>query len=415
MKVEIITIGDEILIGQIVDTNSAWISKELNKAGFEVERITSIHDDEKQITETITQSLLRVDVVLITGGIGPTNDDITKNTLCKLFNSTLVFDEYTFKQIEKLLADRPLALNELTKTQAMVPDKATIITNTVGTAPITWFDVDNNKVVVSMPGVPFEMKKVMSEEIIPRLKKKYKPNSIIHKTVLVSGYPESALAIKIAEWERNLPKIIKLAYLPQFGIVKLRLSAVVDCDYNTIVNEIDIEIDKLKTLLGNSIVSDEDISLEALIGKILASKLKTLSIAESCTGGDISKRITSISGSSRYFKGSVVAYDNSVKINILDVNIEDLQTEGAVSESVVRQMAEGVRKLLNTDYAIATSGIAGPMGGTDDKPVGTIWIAVCSESECIAKKFHFKYERNVNIERTTQTALLMLLEVINQN
>jgi len=407
MKVEIITIGDEILIGQIVDTNSAWISKELNKAGFEVERITSIHDDEKQITETIIQSLSRVDVVLITGGIGPTNDDITKNTLCKLFHSTLVFDEYTFKQIENLLADRPLALNELTKTQAMVPDKATI----------TWFDVDKNKVVVSMPGVPFEMKKVMSEEIIPRLKKKYKPNSIIHKTVLVSGYPESALAIKIAEWENNLPRIIKLAYLPQFGIVKLRLSAVVDCDYNynTIVNEIDIEIDKLKILLGNSIVSDEDISLEALIGEILASKLKTLSIAESCTGGDISKRITSISGSSRYFKGSVVAYDNSVKTNILDVNIEDLQTEGAVSETVVRQMAEGVRKLLKTDYAIATSGIAGPMGGTDDKPVGTIWIAVCSESECIAKKFHFKYERNLNIERTTQTALLMLLEVINQN
>ncbi|GAB1415638.1 competence/damage-inducible protein A [Paludibacter sp.] len=411
MKVEIITIGDEILIGQIVDTNSAWMSKELNIAGFEVEQITSIHDDELQITETVSKALNRADIILITGGIGPTNDDITKQTLSKLFNSKLIFDNQTYARIEKMLEHRKQALNELTKSQAMVPDKAVVIPNLVGTAPITWFNVADNKVVVSMPGVPFEMKKVMSEEIIPRLKDKYKLDTIIHKTVIVSGYPESALALKIAEWENKLPRTIKLAYLPQFGIVKLRLSAV-DKGNDALETEIDDQINKLRHILGDAIISLNDKPLEELIGDILTSKSQSLSIAESCTGGDVSRKITSVPGSSMYYKGSVVAYDNSVKTNLLKVKDVDLQNYGAVSETVVQQMANRVMHLLDTDYSIATSGIAGPGGGTTEKPVGTVWIAVSSKSHCVTKEFKFRNERNVNIERATQAALMMLYEII---
>lgn len=410
MQVEIITIGDEILIGQIVDTNSAWMAVELNKAGFDIVQITSVHDNESQITEALNLSLSRAEVVLITGGIGPTKDDITKQTLCKYFESKLIFNTEVYEDIANLLRNRARAMNELTKSQAMVPDKAQIIRNSLGTAPITWFE-EHGQVVVSMPGVPYEMKQVMTEAIIPRLQRCFQPESIIHQTILVSGYPESALAIQIADWENNLPEHIHLAYLPNFNIVKLRLSAK-NFEYEATQEVINGKVAALKSILGDAIIAEEDISLEELVGRYLTKLGKTLATAESCTGGYIAHRITSVAGSSRYFKGSVVAYNNQVKEQVLHVKNKDLVSYGAVSQEVVEQMAASALKLMQTDFAIATSGIAGPDGGTSEKPVGAVWIALATKEKMISKSFQFKLNRQLNIERTTQTALLMLLDSV---
>lgn len=410
MQVEIITIGDEILIGQIVDTNSAWMAAELNKAGFEVVQITSVHDNEKQITEALELALERAEVVLFTGGIGPTKDDITKLTLCRYFGAELVFDAQVYADIEKLLKNRMRAMNELTKSQAMVPDKAVIISNPIGTAPITWFD-KGEKVVVSMPGVPYEMKRAMEFEIIPRLQKQFQSQAIVHKTLLVTGYPESALALKIADWENALPEQIHLAYLPHFNIVKLRLSAAQD-DFVSTKNEIDRQVALLKAILGDAVIAEEDISLEALVGRHLRATGKTLATAESCTGGHIAHRITTVAGSSAYFKGSVIAYSNEIKSGLLGVDEQVINRDGAVSEEVVRQMAIGVADRLTADYVIATSGIAGPDGGTGEKPVGTVWIAVGTKDSLVSRRFQFSLDRQLNIERTTQTALLMLMESV---
>ena len=411
VKVEIITIGDEILIGQIVDTNSAWMATELNTAGFELAQITSVHDDANHIIEALEIALKRADVVLFTGGIGPTNDDITKQTLCSYFDTKLVFNDSVYQNIERLFANRPnYKMNELTKAQAMVPENCTVIQNEVGTAPITWFD-KAGKVVVSMPGVPYEMKRAMSVEIIPRLQKQFDTPVIIHKTVQVYGYTESALALKIAEWESNLPEYIHLAYLPNSGVVKLRLSGFLE---NVLALEfvMNQQLDLLSQLLGNAIVANEDILIEQLLGNLLIASGKTVSTAESCTGGNIAHVFTSLSGSSSFFKGSVVAYANEVKENVLQVNSADIETFGAVSQQVVEQMAVGVRKLLKTDVAIATSGIAGPTGGSDEKPVGTTWIAVCSDDMVVSREFSFGKLREQNILRATQAALLMLKEII---
>lgn len=409
VKVEIITIGDEILIGQIVDTNSAWMALELNKAGFEIVQISSVHDVKEHIVEALDLALVRADVVLFTGGIGPTNDDITKQTLCSYFNTQLIFDESVLKNIEQLFSNRPhLTINELTQAQALVPENCSVIQNVVGTAPVTWFDKDN-KVIVSMPGVPYEMKNIMSTEIIPRLQKQYKTPTLLHKTVQVYGFGESALAIKIADWENELPANIKLAYLPNSGIVKLRLSGISD---NMLELEFSMnqQISKLHQILECAIVAFEDIPMEELIAKLLISKNQTVATAESCTGGYIAHLFTSIPGSSEFFKGSVVAYSNEVKTNILKVSASDIGSEGAVSQTVVEQMAQNVRKLLKTDFGVATSGIAGPTGGTPEKPVGTVWIAVSSELGVISHEYKFGNLRAQNIKRSTQAALLMLKE-----
>jgi len=401
VKVEIITIGDEILIGQIVDTNSAWIATELNKAGFELAQITSVHD----------MALKRADVVLFTGGIGPTNDDITKQTLCAYFGSKLVFDESVLENIHRLFITRPnFIMNDLTRAQAMVPENCTVIQNPVGTAPVTWFEKDG-KVIVSMPGVPYEMKQAMSSEIIPRLQSHFNTPVILHKTVQVYGFPESTLALKIADWENELPEFISLAYLPNSGIIKLRLSGLSD-DVLGLEFSMNQQVDKLSQLLGNAIVATEDIPIEQLVGNILTSQGKMVATAESCTGGNIARSFTSISGSSRFFKGSLVAYSNDLKTDILHVSKADLEINGAVSRQVVEQMAEGARKLLKSDVAIATSGIAGPTGGTKEKPVGTVWIAVCSEDSMISREFHFGSLRDQNILRATQASLLMLKEIL---
>ena len=411
VKVEIITIGDEILIGQIVDTNSAWMATELNTAGFELAQITSVHDDANHIIEALEMALKRADVVLFTGGIGPTNDDITKQTLCSYFDTKLVFNDTVYQNIERLFANRPnYKMNELTKAQAMVPEKCTVIQNEVGTAPVTWFD-KAGKVVVSMPGVPYEMKRTMSVEIIPRLQKQFETPVIIHKTVQVYGYTESALALKIAEWESNLPEYTHLAYLPNSGVVKLRLSGFLE---NVLALEfvMNQQMDLLSQLLGNAIVAAEDIPIEQLLGNLLMAGGKTVSTAESCTGGNIAHVFTSLPGSSAFFKGSVVAYANEVKENVLQVNPADIEVFGAVSRQVVEQMAVGARKLLKTDVAIATSGIAGPTGGSDEKPIGTTWIAVCSDEQVLSREFRFGKLREQNILRATQAALLLLKEIL---
>lgn len=413
MQVEIITIGDEILIGQIVDTNSAWMGVELNKAGFDVVQISSVRDREAEIIRALELALSRADVVLMTGGIGPTRDDVTKITLCRFFDAELVFDEEVYQNIERLLKHRQSAINELTRSQALVPDKARIFSNTVGTAPITWFEQDG-KVVVSMPGVPYEMKTVMSEAILPALKEHFKTPTILHQTLLVKGFPESALAIKIQDWEQSLPESVRLAYLPNFNIVKLRLTAS-SADKDSMQAIINEKVAALKLILGNALFYKEDLPLEAIIGRKLASVGASLSLAESCTGGHIAHRITAVPGSSAYFKGGVVAYDNELKINLLNVSAKDLQQEGAVSQVVVEQMARGVRELLNTDYALATSGIAGPDGGTEEKPVGTVWIALATRELIVSQRFQFRMERSLNIERSTQAALLMLLDQLDNN
>lgn len=412
IKVEIITIGDEILIGQIVDTNSAWMATELTKEGFSVFQITSVSDNAEHIIEAIDNALKRVDIVLLTGGLGPTKDDITKQTLCRYFNTELVFNQEVLDSINEMFLRSNFVLNELTYNQAYVPKDATIIQNRVGTAPVTWFDV-KDKILVSMPGVPSEMEWVMSNEIVVRLKERYKTPSLLHKTVIVYGYGESALAIKINDWENNLPSCIKLAYLPSAGLVKLRLTGN-SPDKNELERLIDAEIIKLQTILGSSIIADKDVSFELVIGELLKKNRLQLVTAESCTGGNIAHLITSVAGSSAYFKGSVVAYSNEVKQDILGVSAESIDKYGAVSQSVVEQMAQGALKRLNADIAVATSGIAGPDGGTEEKPVGTVWICVCTKDKLLSRAFKFGTFRERNITRATLAAFAMIKEIIEQ-
>lgn len=413
IEVEIITIGDEILIGQIVDTNSAWMGVKLNKQGFDIVQITSVKDNAAHITQAIDNALTRADVVLMTGGIGPTKDDITKQTLCKYFNTELVFSQAVYDNIEQLFKNRPNVMNPLTAAQAMVPKACTVIQNEVGTAPVTWFE-KGNKVIVSMPGVPYEMKHNMTHHIIPRLQDHFKTANILHLTTLVYGIPESQLAIRLTDWENALPAHMHLAYLPNNGLIKLRLSGTGD-DKARLLEEMQQRIQQLPDIIGEAIVAYEDITQEALLGKLLTQHHATVATAESCTGGNIAHLITSILGSSNYFKGSVVAYANETKINVLQVNPQDIEHHGAVSREVVEQMATGVRTLLHTDYAVATSGIAGPDGGTAEKPVGTIWIAVSGPNGTCSQLFQCGKLREQNINRSTQAAFFMLIQQIKKD
>ena len=410
IKVEIITIGDEILIGQIVDTNSAWMATQLNQYGFEIHKITSVHDNAQQIKEAITYAFTQAQVVLLTGGIGPTKDDITKHTLCEYFHTQLVYSQDVYDNILQLFKHRPHVMNPLTAAQAMVPENCTVIQNEVGTAPITWFE-QQEKILVSMPGVPYEMMHNMTTQIIPRLAKHFNTPNILHQTIITYGIPESQLAIMLTDWENSLPQHIHLAYLPNNGLVKLRLSGVSDNKEN-IKKEIQQLFDQLTPLLGDAIIAHEDITPQAYIGKLLKEKQQTISTAESCTGGNIAHLITSVPGSSNYYKGSVVAYSNEVKVQQLGVSEMDIATHGAVSQEVVEQMAQGICKKLNTHYGIATSGIAGPDGGSPDKPVGTTWIAVASPDKVVSRKFQFGNMREQNINRATQAALTMLIQLI---
>ncbi|MCF6333977.1 MAG: competence/damage-inducible protein A [Draconibacterium sp.] len=410
MKAEIITIGDEILIGQIVDTNSAWIADQFNLNGIEIYQVTSVHDNHQHILEAIKNAEGKVDLVVITGGLGPTKDDITKNTLCEYFDTKLVFHEPTFEHIKKRFAKLSIDINKLNRDQALVPENCTVLFNKAGTAPGMWFE-RNDTIFVSLPGVPFEMKYLLEHEILPRLLKNGKKKAIYHKTVLTQGIPESMLAEKIEVWENALPENIKLAYLPGPMAVRLRLSAMGNDD-TVLQNRVEEQIQKLQKIIPESIFGFDSETMAEVIGRMLKSKGKKLAVAESCTGGYISHLITSVAGSSEYFNGSVTAYSNQIKEKILDVKKETLSEFGAVSEQVAKEMALGAKQVLNADYAISTTGIAGPTGGTDEKPVGTVWIAVAGENKAFAEKFVFGFNRERNILRSSQTALQILRRVI---
>ena len=423
MKAEIITIGDELLIGQVVDTNSAWMAQRLNEEGIELYQITSVHDNREHILSALDEAFSRVDIVLTTGGLGPTKDDITKNVMCEYFGTQLVEDPHVRTHIHELYKDRPEALNRLTATQWQVPQSATILPNRVGSAPIMVFENkvegegQNSKFLIAMPGVPHEMKIAMIEQVLPfiRLKvidERLKAMDIVHKTILVHGIPESKLAILIEDWENTLPSSIRLAYLPKDGFIRLRLSS-----YGEVTSiEIQTYIDTLLPLISDYLLATEDISLESLVGRLLVQQGMTIATAESCTGGRLAAVLNAQSGASAYYMGSVVAYDNSVKTNILGVSPFTLDVDGAVSESTVRQMAKGVRTLLHTDYAIATSGIAGPTGGTPDKPVGTVWIAWATPDGTQAQCFHFgaAREREQITLRAVTEALVRLVKILQQ-
>lgn len=407
MKTAIVTIGDEILIGQIVDTNSVWMAHKLTLSGFEVEEMQSIGDDAQQIKNTLDDLFKRVDVILMTGGLGPTKDDITKKTLCEYFNTTLVFDDSVLDNIRNVISNFT-TLNELTRNQAYVPKGCTVVQNRVGTAPITWFDY-NGKVLVSMPGVPYEMRYVMENEILPRLQAKYDPEAYLKRVFAVKGYTESGLAIHLTEFEDNLPEGFGLAYLPSPGLVKLRLF--VRGEHR--LPELEIQESKLKDLLGDAILVERDIAVEKLLGERLFEKGLTIGTAESCTGGNIAHLITSIPGSSHYFKGSIVSYANEEKVNILHVSESALVQYGAVSETVAVQMAKGAQCVLNVDCSVSTTGIAGPDGGTDEKPVGTVWICTVYKDTYVVRKYQLGKYREANITRASNIAMLQLLDMID--
>ncbi len=404
---EIISIGDELLIGQVVNTNAAWISSRLNDAGIRVTRITAVPDEHDAIMKALDEAALRAGIIVMTGGLGPTRDDITKHTLCDYFHTRLVFDEGVAQHIRRLFAHRGLDWNELNRQQAMVPERCTVLPNTQGTAPGMWFE-QGGRIFISLPGVPFEMMTLITDEVIPRLKARYPGlTRLVHRTVYTQGIPESVLAKRIEAWEDSLPPNLKLAYLPRAGMVRLRLSGsgLPEEELNAMMDE---ALGRLELLIPGELFGEGEENLEVVIGQLLASKRKTLSTAESCTGGYIAHLITSVAGSSDYYKGSVIAYSNDVKEKLLGVPHEALAAHGAVSEAVVSAMAEGACRLLGTDYAVATSGVAGPGGGTGEKPVGTTWIAVRTPSGTVTQKFLFGKHRERNIERAALSALNML-------
>lgn len=409
MFAEIITIGDELLIGQVTDTNSAWMGVELNKIGIEVIRKVSVRDREEEILEAVTESMKRVDLVLVTGGLGPTKDDITKLTLCRFFNTDLVFSQEVYDNIKTVLGDR-LSMNGLNRSQAMVPRDCVVINNTVGTASISWFE-RGKKVLVSMPGVPLEMMTVMNLEILPRLHAAFRSDYILHRTIWVKNYPESVLAEKLETFEGALPEWIKLAYLPKLGIIRLRLTGRGQ-DEAGIKAELSARVDHLRLILGDAVYAEDDTPLEVILGDKLRERGLTVSTAESCTGGELAACITSVAGASDYYKGSVVAYSNEIKSQVLGVSTDTLAKFGAVSEQTVVEMVNGVKRLLGTDCAMATSGIVGPGGGTVDKPVGTVWIAVAYKNEIRTLKQEINRGRLMNIERACNNALLLLIDKI---
>jgi len=406
MNADIITIGDEILIGQITDTNSQWIAEKLNSAGFNIRQITSVGDDKDQIFNILNEVSNKSDLVIITGGLGPTEDDITKQTLADYFETNLVISNKILNDIKSFVETRGLDLNERNRKQAEVPESCKLIRNFNGTAPAMWFEKDNT-VYISLPAVPFEMKALVSKSIMPLLKKHFQTPFVVHKTVLTYGLPESGLAEILSDWESNLDEKIKLAYLPSPERIRLRLSIICK-DKEKAEKLINYEILKLQKIIGEAIFGYGDLFLQDIIGQILKNNKETVSVAESCTGGKISHLITSVEGSSEYFKGGIIAYSNEIKINQLNVSEEVIEQYGAVSKEVVEFMARGQREKFNTDYAVAVSGIAGPGGGTSDKPVGTTWIAVASNKKIIAKKYTFGKMRDINIRIAASKALDML-------
>ena len=413
MKASIITIGDEILIGQIVDTNSVSIARKLNSIGIIVAEKLSIGDSAEAITTTLSEAMAKHDVVIVTGGLGPTKDDITKFTLAKIFNCDMRYDEREAEHISQLLARRGIAFTELNRSQALLPECCTTLHNAHGTAPGMWFDTPKGGALVSLPGVPFEMEHLMDDIVIPRLKAHYELHDIVHRTLITRGIPESILAERIAAWEDALPDYLHLAYLPAPNIVRLRLSAY-DIERESAEREIEHQFDLLHNLIGDNIVGFEGATVEQLVHDILCERGLKLAVAESCTGGTIASRFTAIPGASQYFMAGVVSYSNESKCDLLGVSPEDIERYGAVSESVALQMAEGVRRVAKADYAIATTGIAGPAGGSAEKPVGTVWMAIATPSGSRAVMRNSGTDRSQIINRASAYAIEMLYEELRK-
>jgi len=413
MRCSIITIGDEILIGQTIDTNSAWLGKRLNLMGFEMVNILTIQDIPERITGALDGVGADIDLVIITGGLGPTNDDLTKQTLADYFGSQLVMNQGILKRIEDFFADRGLPMLDVNRQQAMLPDNANILTNNYGSAAGMWFE-NENTVFISLPGVPFEMKGIMNDFGFDAIKTHFNLSFIYNRTVLTWGMAESFLADKLEDWEHNLRNSgLKLAYLPSPGMVKLRITGAGDS--NGVQQLVDKYAEEVYQLLPGKVFGEGTDSMEKRVGELLKQNKLTLSTAESCTGGYLAHLITSIPGSSEYYKGTIVSYSNDVKNFSLGVNSEDLEKYGAVSEEVVKQMAENIRKIMNTDYGIATSGIAGPEGGTAEKPVGTVWVAVSSAGNTKTRLLHLGKHRLNNIRISSIWAMGLLTKEINNS
>ena len=406
----IITIGDELLIGQVVDTNSTWMAQELNKSGIRVARRVAVGDVWDEIWNTLDEEQQHADIILITGGLGPTSDDITKPLLCKYFNDTLIVDEAAKENVIRIFTHLNRPIIERNLLQAEVPSSCIVLQNTRGTAPGMWFN-KNGKVIVSMPGVPHEMKGMMEIDVIPMLLKQFSFPTILHRTLLTAGVGESFLAELIKDFEMALPADIKLAYLPNYGMVRLRLSAT-GTNKEALEASINEQFEKLQELVKEYLVTNEDEPLEKVIGKLLLSKGKTLCTAESCTGGYIAHLLTSIPGSSAFYDGSVISYSYKAKEDLLQVDHQILEARGAVSEEIVSSMAKGALKNIGSDYVIAVSGIMGPDGGLPDKPVGTVWVAVGNGQKIMAKRFQFRFDRMRNIQLTASQSLNLLRKFI---
>ena len=405
MRAEIITIGDELLIGQVVDTNSAWMAQKLNEQGIELYQITSVHDDRNHIIAALNEAFSRADIVLTTGGLGPTKDDITKHVLCDYFGTHLIEDSRVRAHIHDLYKDRPDVLNRLTATQWLVPETAEILPNRVGSAPLMIFHKED-KLLACMPGVPYEMQIAMEEQILPYIGRT--TATILHKTLQVTGIAESSLAILLEDFENTMPDTLHLAYLPKDGIIRLRLSS-----YGELTEkEIEHYFEELKQLVRDYLIAETDEPIEVIVGNLLKARHQTIATAESCTGGKLASLLNKHAGSSAFYFGSIISYDNSVKEHLLNVPSEMIKTHGVVSEEVVCEMANNVRKQIGADFAIATSGIAGPSGGSKEKPVGTVWIAWATPNGTTAECFHLGKLREQITDRACTKALVGLLKIL---
>jgi nicotinamide-nucleotide amidase len=416
MQTEIINIGDELLIGQVINTNASWMSEQLNLAGYPVQRVTVIADDPSEILKALKEAGERSELILITGGLGPTKDDLTKDVLCAYFQTKLIFDPVTFQTVGRFFKARGIQVTEVNRKQAEVPENCTVIPNSNGTAPGMWFEqeiagAEQKHVFISMPGVPFEMKAMVINEVIPRLNNYFQPVAILHSTYLTQGIGESFLSDLLVDWETQLPANLHLAYLPQPGIVRLRLTGQGD-DSAILKKQMNEEDRKLRPLIQDYLFGEGEDTLEEVVGKLLKESGKTLCTAESCTGGYIAHLITSVLGSSAYYKGSIIAYSNEIKTQELGVSEKLLLDSGAVSEEVVKQMAENIRNRFSSDFSIAISGIAGPNGGSEDKPVGLVWIAIAGPSGVRANKYIFGDNRERNIRQSAVQALNLLRKTI---
>ncbi len=417
VSVELITVGDELLIGQVIDTNSAWIGRELGRIGAQVDRIVSVHDTAADIGDAVGAALERADVVIMTGGLGPTKDDITKKTLADLFGMRLVRDPDVFEHVRRMTAERGVEFNELNQAQASVPEGCTVLPNRVGTAPGMMFSRpggagDREKLLFSLPGVPFEMKELVSEQVVPIVKRHFSLRSVVHRTMITFGLAESAMALAIAPWEEALPGWLHLAYLPNARGIRLRLSAY-DVDETSATAEIEARFAALREYIAPYMLGYEPSSVESAVAALLRERGRTLAVAESCTGGSISARITVLAGASEYYLGGVTSYSNEAKARLLGVSVPDIERFGAVSETVARQMAAGALERFGADYAVSTTGVAGPGGGTPEKPVGTVWMAIAwrtekGETKTSARLMRFSELREQNIERAATHALNML-------